>query len=31
MDQLLKVYDQAHPRAKDAPMKKRPTHGASST
>jgi integrase/recombinase XerC len=31
MDQLLKVYDQAHPRAKDAPVKRRPTHGASST
>jgi integrase/recombinase XerC len=31
MDQLLKVYDQAHPRAKDASVKRRATHGASST
>jgi integrase/recombinase XerC len=31
MDQLLKVYDQTHPRAKEAAVKKRPTHGASST
>lgn len=31
MDQLLKVYDQTHPRAKDASGKRRPTHGASST
>ena len=31
MDQLLKVYDQAHPRAKEASVKRRPTHGPSST
>lgn len=31
MDQLLKVYDQTHPRAKGASVKRRPTHGASST
>ncbi|MEP6887711.1 MAG: tyrosine recombinase XerC [Nitrospirales bacterium] len=31
MDQLLKVYDQTHPRAKEAAVKGRPTHGASST
>ena len=31
MDQLLKVYDQTHPRARETAVKKRPTHGASST
>lgn len=31
MDQLLKVYDQTHPRAKDTSVKRRPIHGASST
>ena len=31
MDQLLKVYDRAHPRAKEASLKRRPAHGASST
>jgi integrase/recombinase XerC len=31
MDQLLKVYDQAHPRAKEESSKKAPKHGVSST
>ena len=31
MDQLLKVYDQSHPRAKGASAKKPPNHGVSST
>jgi integrase/recombinase XerC len=31
MDQLLKVYDHAHPRAKEASIKKAPKHGVSST
>jgi integrase/recombinase XerC len=31
MDQLLKVYDQAHPRAKEESIKKAPKHGVSST
>jgi integrase/recombinase XerC len=29
MDQLLKVYDHAHPRAKEESIKKAPKHGAS--
>lgn len=31
MDQLLKVYDQSHPRAKGVPAKKSPNHRESST
>ncbi|MDQ6733950.1 MAG: tyrosine recombinase XerC [Nitrospirota bacterium] len=31
MDQLLKVYDHAHPRAKEESIKKAPKHGVSST
>jgi integrase/recombinase XerC len=31
MDQLLKTYDKAHPRAKRASAKRRPTHGVPST